>query len=81
MTSLIAVRDNVALAGMVDARQLSVQLKTPQSLVQVMLDKLVAMQKLTTVESDSSCLSGSCKSCVEGKKCLTVYYTLLPTAT
>ncbi|MCI1679741.1 MAG: FeoC-like transcriptional regulator [Ewingella americana] len=78
MTSLIAVRDNVALAGMADAHQLSLQLKAPQPLVQAMLDKLVAMRKLEAVEPDNSCLSGSCKSCADGKKCLTVSYRLIP---
>jgi ferrous iron transport protein C len=78
MTSLIAVRDNVALAGMADAHQLSLQLKTPQPLVQAMLDKLVAMRKLEAVKPDNSCLIGSCKRCSEGKKCLTVSYRLTP---
>lgn len=77
MTSLIAVRDNVALAGMADAHQLSLQLKTPQPLVQAMLDKLVAMRKLEAVEADTRCLSGSCKHCAQGKQCLTVSYRLI----
>lgn len=78
MTTLIQVRDSLALAGRADARQLSQQLKAPQPLVQAMLERLVAMRKAETVEEDDSCLSGSCKSCADGKKCLTVSYTLIP---
>lgn len=77
MTTLIQVRDSLALAGRADARQLSQQLKAPQPLVQAMLERLVAMRKAKTVEADDSCLSGSCKSCADGKKCLTVSYTLI----
>lgn len=77
LTSLIAVRDGVALAGMTDARQLSHQLQTPQPLVQAMLDRLVAMRKVEAIEPDNSCLTGSCKSCADGQKCLTVSYRLI----
>ncbi|ADW71870.1 MULTISPECIES: FeoC-like transcriptional regulator [Rahnella] len=76
MTSLIQVRDSLALAGRADARQLSHQLNAPQPLVQAMLERLVAMRKAEVVEADDSCLSGSCKSCADGKKCLTVSYQL-----
>ncbi|WP_447867416.1 FeoC-like transcriptional regulator [Rahnella bonaserana] len=78
MTTLIQVRDSLALAGRADARQLSQQLNAPQPLVQAMLERLVAMRKAETVEVDDSCLSGGCKSCADGKKCLTVSYTLIP---
>jgi len=77
MSSLIAVRDGIALAGITDARQLSHQLQIPQPLVQAMLDRLVAMRKVEEVEPDSSCLSGGCQSCAEGQKCLTVSYRLI----
>ncbi|MBU9845000.1 FeoC-like transcriptional regulator [Rahnella ecdela] len=77
MTTLIQVRDSLALAGRADARQLSLQLNAPQPLVQAMLERLVAMHKAETIEADDSCLSGSCKSCAEGKKCLTVSYSLI----
>ncbi|MFU2315069.1 FeoC-like transcriptional regulator [Rahnella sp. PCH160] len=77
MASLIQVRDSLALAGRADARQLSRQLNTPQPLVEAMLEKLVAMHKAKTIDADDSCLSGSCKSCADGKKCLTVSYTLI----
>lgn len=77
MTSLIAVRDGVALAGMTDARQLSHQLQAPQPLVQAMLDRLVAMRKIEAVEPNDSCLSGGCKSCADGQKCLTISYRLM----
>ncbi|GAB2925298.1 FeoC-like transcriptional regulator [Hafnia psychrotolerans] len=77
MTSLIQVRDSLALAGRADARQLSLQLNTPQPLVQAMLERLVAMRKAEPVEADDINLSGSCKNCAEGKKCLTVSYRLV----
>lgn len=77
MTSLIAVRDNIALVGITDARHLSQQLQTPQPLVQAMLDRLVAMRKVEAVEPDNSCLSGGCKSCADGQKCITVSYRLI----
>ena len=43
-----------------------------------MLEKLVAMHKAEAIDADDSCLSGGCKSCAEGKKCLTVSYRLIP---
>ncbi|PKE29787.1 ferrous iron transporter C [Rahnella sp. AA] len=76
MTTLIQVRDTLALAGRADARQLSHQLNAPQPLVQAMLERLVAMRKVQPVEADDSCQSGGCQSCAEGKKCQTVSYTL-----
>ncbi|UJD87505.1 ferrous iron transporter C [Rahnella aquatilis] len=78
MTSLIQVRDTLALAGRADARQLSHQLNAPQPLVQAMLERLVAMHKAKVIEADDNCLSGSCQSCADGKKCLTISYTLIP---
>jgi len=78
MATLIEVRDSLALAGRADARQLSLQLNTPQPLVQAMLERLVAMRKAEAIDADDSCLSGGCKSCAEGNKCLTVSYQLIP---
>jgi len=77
MTTLIEVRDSLALAGRADARQLSQLLNAPRPLVQAMLERLVAMRKAEAIEADDRCLSGSCKSCADGKKCLTVSYTLI----
>ncbi|WP_208950294.1 FeoC-like transcriptional regulator [Rahnella sp. ChDrAdgB13] len=77
MTTLIEVRDSLALAGRADARQLSQLLNAPRPLVQAMLERLVAMRKAEAIEADDSCLSGSCKSCADGKKCLTVSYMLI----
>jgi len=42
-----------------------------------MLDRLVAMRKIEAVEPDDSCLSGGCKSCADGQKCLTISYRLM----
>ena len=50
MATLIEVRDSLALAGRADARQLSLQLNTPQPLVQAMLERLVAMRKAEAID-------------------------------
>lgn len=76
MVSLIDIRNTLALAGILNVNQISLRLKTPQPLVQAMLDQLIAMRKVEAIEQDDSCLSGSCKSCPEGKKCLTTSYRL-----
>ena len=66
MISLIAVRDAIALNGRADARLLSHQLNTPETLVQAMMEKLAAMGKIEAVDV-SSCLSSSCKQCPESR--------------
>ncbi|AKJ40882.1 FeoC-like transcriptional regulator [Pragia fontium] len=76
MVSLIAVRDAIALLGIAELNQLSHQFKQPPTLMQAMLKQLEAMGKIERVEVDSSCLTGSCKSCPEGKKCLTEAYRI-----
>ena len=71
MASLIEVRDMLALQGRMEAKQLSVRLNTPQPLIDAMLGRLQAMGKAVKVTEDADgCLSGSCKSCPEGKACL-----------
>ncbi|WON76757.1 FeoC-like transcriptional regulator [Serratia sp. UGAL515B_01] len=75
MTSLLQIRDALALQGSAQAQQLSRQLATPLPLVEAMLERLTAMGKAERVEQDASqCLSGSCKSCPEGQGCSTVIY-------
>jgi len=70
MAGLLQIRDALALHGSVQALQLSRQLAAPLPLVQAMLERLVAMGKVERIEQDNSaCLSGSCKSCPEGKAC------------
>ncbi|AMH00131.1 MULTISPECIES: FeoC-like transcriptional regulator [Serratia] len=78
MAGLLQIRDALALHGSVQALQLSRQLAAPLPLVQAMLERLVAMGKVERIEQDNSaCLSGSCKSCPEGKACSsTVIYRL-----
>lgn len=70
MASLIQVRDLLALQGRLDASQVSRQLQTPPALINAMLTKLEAMGKVERHTEDASgCLTGSCKSCPEGKAC------------
>lgn len=75
MISLIAVRDAIALNGRADARLLSHQLNTPETLVQAMMEKLTAMGKIEAVDV-SSCLSSSCKQCPESQSCDTKVYQI-----
>ncbi|NIF49705.1 [Fe-S]-dependent transcriptional repressor FeoC [Enterobacter sp. Ap-1006] len=70
MASLIDIRNALALQGRLEAKQISQQLVTPLPLVAAMLDRLEAMGKARRISEDpGSCLTGSCKSCPEGKKC------------
>ncbi len=71
MASLLQIRDAVALHGIVDSQQLSRQFNTSPALVQAILEQLEKMHKIERIELDSGCLTGSCKGCPEGEKCLT----------
>ena len=77
MASLIEVRDMLALQGRMEAKQISARLRAPQPLIDAMLGRLEAMGKsVKTTEDDDGCLSGSCKSCPEGKACLREWWSL-----
>ncbi|MCT4705016.1 [Fe-S]-dependent transcriptional repressor FeoC [Enterobacteriaceae bacterium H11S18] len=77
MASLIDIRNTLALRGRMDAAQLSQLLATPLPLVNAMLGRLEAMGKAMRIQEDpSDCLTGSCKSCPEGKKCLREVWVL-----
>lgn len=77
MASLIEVRDMLALQGRMEASQLSAQLHTTQALVDAMLGRLEAMGKVVKInEEPDGCLTGSCKSCPEGKACLRQWWAL-----
>lgn len=77
MASLIEIRDTLDLQGRMQASQLSAQLHTPQALVDAMLSRLEAMGKVVKIQEDAEgCLSGSCKSCPEGKACLREWWAL-----
>ena len=68
MASLMEVRDMLALQGRMEAKQLSARLRTPQPLIDAMLERMEAMGKVVRIsETSEGCLSGSCKSCPEGK--------------
>lgn len=77
MASMIDIRNALALRGRLDALQISQQLATPLPLVNAMLGRLEAMGKAIRVTEDpADCLTGSCKRCPEGKKCLRELWTL-----
>ena len=77
MASLIEVRDMLALQGRMEASQLSAQLHTPQPLINAMLSRLEAMGKVMKIDEEpDGCLTGSCKSCPEGKACLRQWWAL-----
>ena len=68
MASLMEVRDMLALQGRMEAKQLSARLRTPQPLIDAMLERMEAMGKVVRIsETSEGCLSCSCKSCPEGK--------------
>ncbi|HBY4392829.1 TPA: [Fe-S]-dependent transcriptional repressor FeoC [Klebsiella pneumoniae] len=68
MASLMEVRDMLVLQGRMEAKQLSARLQTPQPLIDAMLERMEAMGKVVRIsETSEGCLSGSCKSCPEGK--------------
>ncbi|TNV20392.1 [Fe-S]-dependent transcriptional repressor FeoC [Buttiauxella sp. B2] len=77
MASLIEIRDALALQGRLDATQISQQLATPLPMVNAMLSRLEAMGKAIRITEDpSDCLTGSCKTCPEGKKCIREVWSL-----
>ena len=77
MASLIQVRDMLALQGRMEAKQLSLSLHTPQPMIDAMLERLEAMGKAVRIQEEAEgCLSGSCKSCPEGKACLREWWAL-----
>ena len=68
MASLMEVRDMLALQGRMEAKQLSARLRTPQPLIDAMLERMEAMGKVVRIsETSEGCLSGSCKRCPAGK--------------
>ena len=77
MASMIELRNMLALQGRMEAQQLSRALHTPQPMVDAMLMRMEAMGKAKRVQEEADgCLSGSCKSCPEGKPCLREWWML-----
>jgi len=77
MASLIQVRDLLALRGRMEAAQIGQTLRTPQPMVDAMLKQLESMGKAIRIQEEpGGCLSGSCKSCPEGKACLREWWCL-----
>ncbi|WP_414165748.1 [Fe-S]-dependent transcriptional repressor FeoC [Superficieibacter sp. BNK-5] len=77
MASLIDVRNMLALQGRMEASQLSAALHLPRPLLDAMLNRMEAMGKAQRMQDEvDSCLTGSCKSCPEGKACAREWWTL-----
>ncbi|HCM1914831.1 TPA: [Fe-S]-dependent transcriptional repressor FeoC [Salmonella enterica subsp. salamae serovar 28:r:e,n,z15] len=77
MASLIQVRDLLALRGRMEATQISHTLHAPQPMINAMLNQLEIMGKAVRIpEEPDGYLSGSCKSCPEGKTCLREWWAL-----
>ena len=77
MASMIEVRNLLALQGRMEAKQLSLSLRTPQPLIDAMLERMEAMGRAQRIQEDADgCLTGSCKSCPEGKACLKEWWAL-----
>ena len=77
MASLIQVRDLLALRGRMGATHISHTLHAPQPMIDAMLNQLEKMGKAVRIQEDADgCLSGSCKSCPEGKACLREWWAL-----
>ncbi|ECL2122779.1 [Fe-S]-dependent transcriptional repressor FeoC [Salmonella enterica subsp. enterica] len=77
MASLIQVRDLLALRERMEATQISHTLHAPQPMIDAMLNQLEIMGKAVRIpEEPDGCLSGSCKSCPEGKACLREWWAL-----
>ena len=49
MASLMEVRDMLALQGRMEAKQLSARLRTPQPLIDAMLERMEAMGKVVRI--------------------------------
>ena len=60
-----------------EATQISHTLHTTQPMIDAMLNQLEKMGKAVRIQEDADgCLSGSCKSCPEGKACLREWWAL-----
>lgn len=76
MTSLLQIRDLIALYGQADIALLSEQLNTPIPLIKAMVEKLVSLEKIEQVDI-SACLTGSsCKGCPKSTDCAHFVYKI-----
>lgn len=70
MTSILAIRDMLALQGRMESKALSQRLNASHALVVAMLERMEALGKVTRIiDEGDGCLSGSCRGCPEGKNC------------
>jgi len=77
MASMMEGRDLLALQGRMEAKQLSLSLRTPPPLLDAMLERMEARGRAQRIQEDADgCLTGSCKSCPEGKACLKEWWAL-----
>ncbi|EMG6527302.1 MULTISPECIES: FeoC-like transcriptional regulator [Providencia] len=76
MTSLLQIRDLIALYGQADIALLSEQLNTPVPLIQAMVEKLISLEKIEQVDINACLTGSSCKGCPESTDCAHFVYKI-----
>lgn len=76
MTSLLQIRDLIALYGQADIALLSEQLNTPIPLIKAMVEKLVSLEKIEQVDISACLTNSSCKGCPESTDCAHFVYKI-----
>lgn len=69
MVSLIEVKNSIALAGVVELRALSRQLKTSPTMLEALLERLIAMGKIEKLEPATAACSRGCLGCCSTSPC------------
>lgn len=83
MSTLLQLRNALALRGQADATQLSAQLSLTSAMTQAMLEQLIIMgqvERIDTAESENHADSGGCKHCPQNRQCRLVTYRLVKPA-
>lgn len=68
MATLLKVRDALQHAGTVSLQELSAQMQASPTLIEAMLDRLIAMGRAERISVDRSCCAG-CKGCSQNDAC------------
>ncbi|WP_436877307.1 FeoC-like transcriptional regulator [Siccibacter turicensis] len=77
MTSLMAIRDMLALEGRLQAAQIGQRTATPLPLVEAMLKQLEAMGRVVSLSAnEAGCATGACRTCPEEKACQPRWWAL-----
>ncbi len=76
MADLLRVRDALELYGSMQTQQLSRMLDAPTPLIEAILERLMAMDKVICVEQSTSCPRGKCKICPKKNRDSLVLYQL-----